>query len=223
MLSPIFSVVLPVLMAVSPSIAPHPHNPKGLVVGGAGGKVTVTYFTVPYNPDQLAKARPGMSWHLGFAAFETEVPLRAGDTDIPAGKYKLNSQLSEDGKEWHIQLTSWEVIDAQRKLRSAQRNARNGSVAAKERVEELKATVEELTKKHEGGIVIAASDYESPDDEHLQMTLVNRGFNTVNRGSSEPAGGVDFSLLVAFGGLHRSIDLSEVFTPPAKSKKSDGE
>ncbi len=221
MFSPIFSVVLPVLMAVSPVIAPHPHNPKGLVVGGAGGKVTVTYFTVPFNPDQLAKIKPGMSWHLGFAAFETEVPLRAGDSEIPAGKYKLNGKLAKDGK-WQIQLASWDLIDAQSKLRRARRSASNGSVAAADRVKELQATVEALTEKHKDGIVIAADDFKAEQDEHLTMTLINRGFNTVRRGSAEPKSGVEFSLRVSFGDLHRSIDITEVFTGAEKQKKSDG-
>ena len=68
--------------------------------------------------------------------------------------------------------------------------------------------------------MIAAADFKAPQDEHLTMTLINRGFNTVRRGSAEPAGGVEFSLRVSFGDLHRAIDITEVFEKAEKSDKS---
>ena len=45
------------------------------------------------------------------------------------------------------------------------------------------------------------------------MTVVHHGYQTVRAFSTEPAGGVTFSLRVGFGDLHREVDLAEVFAP----------
>ena len=158
------------LLAPFSAVVEHPHYPKAIVVGGAAGNVKVMYFTVPFNEKHFADLEPGFDWHLGFSMVETEVALRAGDAEIPAGKYALNARLGSDGE-------SWDLV--------------------------LKSKDEEY--------VLGGADYESGDNEHLEMVAIHRGFATVKPRSTEPQGGVEFDLRVGFGGLHRQVTIAEVF------------
>src|SRR5687768_4720297 len=51
--------------------ATHPHVPRVVRAGLAQGDLTVSYFTVPFNPVHLTDLAPGFSWHAGFARLST--------------------------------------------------------------------------------------------------------------------------------------------------------
>ena len=53
----IVTAVAAYLVAAFPSTPLHPHHPKSIVIGGAAGKVTISYFTVPFNAKHL-KGKP---------------------------------------------------------------------------------------------------------------------------------------------------------------------
>lgn len=106
MITPLFLSVLVSMSATLPPLPLHPHLPKAIVVGGAGGKATVYYFTVPYNPERLKGLQPGFQWHLGRAQLVTEVPLRVGDATVAAGKYKCDVRRGDTGDQWSLVLTA---------------------------------------------------------------------------------------------------------------------
>ena len=103
-LTPFVSLLLALALSVGSPV--HPHNPKAIVLQGAAGKVTVTYFTVPFNEERLKDLKPGFVWHLGRAALETDVPLKSGDETISAGKYRINIVRGDSADDWSIQLES---------------------------------------------------------------------------------------------------------------------
>jgi len=196
----ILTALFPLLASGFSAIAPHPHHPKSIVLGGAGGKVVVSYFTVPYNEKHLADLQPGFQWHLGFAQLETEVPLVVGDTQVPAGKYKLNASLG-DGGAWGFELQDMETME---ELQRAQRRARN-SATAKAKFEKMKAEMGDST------IALGAQDFAMVREEHLSIIAMHRGFNRPDIQSEEPSSGIAFSLRVGFGDIHREIEFTETF------------
>ena len=69
----LFTSLLALLAIALPPM--HPHVPKAIVLQGAGGKTTLTYFTVPYNPEQVKTLPNGAEWHLGYANLEVGMPM----------------------------------------------------------------------------------------------------------------------------------------------------
>lgn len=197
----ILTAFFPLLVTAFPTMAPHPHVHKSIVLGGAGGKVVVSYFTVPYNEKHLARLEPGFAWHLGFASLHTDVPLTAGDIGVPAGRYKLNATLG-DGGTWSFALQDEKAVE---ELERARRLVRN-SAAAKAKFERLQ---EELVTSV---ITLDATDFKMVHEEHLSIVAIHRGFERPDFQSEDPSSGIAFSLRVGFGDIHREIDFAESFT-----------
>lgn len=183
----------------------HPHVPKAIVLQGAGGKATVTWFTVPYNPEQVKTLPNGRDWHLGYAMIDVQMAMKAGDVAIPAGAYKLNVLRDAQGEFSEFQLVPGELLRAR---------GRRGQPADPAK---LAAVQQDLAARGVPELIrIPAAKYDDGAAEHLELMVVNRGFETVQRGSAEPKGGASFTLLATFGDLHRKCDFVEVFAPAAK-------
>ena len=98
MIPSMFSLpILDVLLALVVSVAAHPHNPKAFVLGGAKGKATLSYMTLPFNPEAVDQLRPGSDWYLGNAMLNTQMLMTSGNVRIPPGTYQINVRRSEDG------------------------------------------------------------------------------------------------------------------------------
>lgn len=92
---PILDILLALVISVS---APaHPHNPKAFALTGAKGKATLSYLTLPYNPEAVKTLQPGTDWSLGFAILNTQMDMTCGDVKIPAGQYQVNVRRNNDG------------------------------------------------------------------------------------------------------------------------------
>lgn len=211
-LSPLADVLLGLLASFAPSLAPlakavHPHNPKALIMQGAAGKATVTYFTVPYNPEHLKDLDAGFEWHLGFAGFQCETATKIGGVDVPAGRYKMGVVRGETADDWDLLLEPWDVFQAQRGL---QRARRGGDVEAAEKaLAEAKAALEEAGTP--ARIVAPTASVKGADAEHLEVVALFRGFDTAQMFSTTPAGGMSMTLRMDFGDLHREVEVVEVF------------
>lgn len=180
---------------------PHPHVPKAIVAAGAGGKVTVQWFTVPFNAEHLAKLDDGFEWHLGFASLTNEVPLLAGDVAIPAARWKLDVLRGAGADDWSVLLTPFELWQSRRTARD------NPAVA-----EEIARLTKDLAERGvPERVVVPSVAFASDDAEHLAMELLLAGYTARARFSAEPAGGMDFALRLHFGTLHRSAAFTEVF------------
>jgi len=202
------------LLAAFPSTPPHPHHPKSIVIGGAAGKITVAYMTVPFNAEHLKGKEAGFEWHLGYAQLNTEVPLRIDEVDVPAGQYVLKARLGDAPGAWNFVLQDQKFSQ---QLQQARRRARN-SDAARDAYEELQK------KAKESELLLVAHDFKNEDDEHLTMVAINHGYNRESMRSMEPGGGVEFSLRVSFGDLHREVKIAEEFelgTVEASDKKKN--
>jgi hypothetical protein len=93
---PILDLLLALVISVS---APaHPHNPKAFALTGAKGKATLSYLTLPYNPEAVKTLQPGTDWYLGGAQLNTQMDLTSGAVKIPAGSYQLNVRRADDGE-----------------------------------------------------------------------------------------------------------------------------
>lgn len=204
------TAVVAYLVAAFPSTPLHPHHPKAIVVGGAAGKITVSYFTVPFNADHLKDKPSGFQWHLGGAQLNTEVPLRVGDVDVPAGDYSLNARLDDQGA-WNFVLQDKQ---AAAEIRQAGRRARN-SEAARAKYEELKEAADKAA------LVLIAKDFKMVHEEHLDMVAINNGYVRIDRASMDPASGVEFALRVSFGDLHRELKITEEFEVGTAVEASD--
>lgn len=198
--------LLPLILAFPPLA--HPHVPKALVMGGASGTVKVLYFTVPWNASHLAEVGPGFEWHLGYAVLATEVPLRVGDVELPAGSYDLDARLGQEEAQWDIVLHDRELRQLERTARRAER--RGDTEAAEEARQRADARRQELGRAA-GGWLLPARPFDAPEDEHLTMTAVLEGYRAAARWSDEPAGGIEFVLRVGFGDLHRQVRFEEDF------------
>jgi hypothetical protein len=191
-------------------LLPHPHIPKAIVLQGAGGKTTLTWFTVPYNAEQVKTLPNGKEWHLGFAALDVGMPMQCGDTKIPVGSYKLNVLRDDKGEFSELQLVPNELLRA--------RGRRNQPADP----QKLEAVQKDLAARGIPELIhLPASKFADGDAEHLEMMVMNRGFEAVERGSAEPKGGASFSVMATFGDLHRKVDLVEVFEPAAKEAGKD--
>jgi hypothetical protein len=97
---------------------PHPHVPKAIAALGAGGKLGLQWFTVPFNAEHLAKLEKDFTWHLGFASFENAMPLRAMDVAIPPGRWKLDALRGATAQDWSLALSPFELWQARRAVAS---------------------------------------------------------------------------------------------------------
>ncbi len=186
-----------VLALLSASFGAHPHVPKAIVAFGAGGKTTVQYFTVPYNADHLKDLGAGFEWHLGFAAFENEVPLTSGKVAIPPARWKLGVVRGEADGNWELLLEPFELWQAKRNR------------ASPEDIEKVRAGLGE--KQLPERVVVPSTTLEGPDTEHLEMEILLRGFQTKQRLSSEAVGGASFALRLHFGELHHAFEFQEQY------------
>ncbi|MCB9885447.1 MAG: hypothetical protein H6838_08140 [Planctomycetes bacterium] len=190
-----------------PFLMPHPHVPKAIAMQGAGGTTKVTWFTVPYNAEQVKTLPNGRTWHMGFASLEVGMPLQCGEVTIPVGKYKLDVLRADSGEFTELQLTPTEMLALR---------PRRGQQPDPAKVEAVK---KDLAARGIPELIhLPAKSYDDPAAEHLEFMVLNRGFEAVQRGSSEPKGGASFTLMATFGDLHRKVDLVEVFVPPAPAK-----
>jgi hypothetical protein len=208
------------LLCIAPGSAPkqpanpvkrHPHHPQAIKIGGVKGDILVTYTTMPYNPERLKELKPGFSWHLGYAQLKTDVPLNVGETKVPAGTYKFNSQLNKDGKAWTLELQNLDLMQAKGQVMRAQRR---GDEAAVTKAQDNVKMVEAKLKKAGISAVIAlpTSAFKAEDDEHLTIHAINRGWTTAGRRTTDARGktGVRGSLRTSFGNLHYQFDFEEV-------------
>lgn len=196
-----FPVLGPLLFSTLFGVLVHPHVPKAIIAYGAGGKVTVQYFTVPYNPEHLKDLKSGFEWHLGYAAIENEAELRCGDIVVPPTRWKMGVVRGETAAQWSVLLEPFDLWQAKR---SAGRNP--------EAAEKAKTLQAELAEKGiPERVVLPATRLEGEDAEHLEMELLLRGYQAAQRNSSQPAGGLSFATRFHFGDLHFSCDLQEQF------------
>lgn len=179
----------------------HPHVPKAIVLQGAGGKATLTWFTVPYNKDQVATLPNGAEWHLGFAVLDVAMPLAAGKTVIPVAKYKLNVLRDGQGEFSKFVLIPAELMAARR--------APRGQKPDQTKIESVTKGLAERGIPER--IELEAAKSAGKDAEHLAFAVLNHGYEAVERGSATPKGGASFTLFADFGDLHRTLDLVEQF------------
>lgn len=179
----------------------HPHVPKAIVLQGAGGKATLTWFTVPYDKDQVATLPNGAEWHLGFATLDVAMPLASGKTVIPFAKYKLNALRDGQGEFSQFVLIPSELMAARR--------APRGQNPDQTKIE---AVTKDLAKRGiPERIELEAAKSTGKDAEHLAFAVLNHGYEAVERGSATPKGGASFTLFADFGDLHRTLDLVEQY------------
>jgi hypothetical protein len=210
------------MFATLPPVPVHPHLPKAIVVGGAAGKTTLLYFTVPYNPEHLKDLQPGFQWHLGFAQLETEVPLQVGSTTVASGKYKCDVRRGDSGDQWSLVLTNSEFANANFAWQRAKAGLSRGR-STEEDVEAAEAALDAVQKKIDAGemikeYVVPLQAKKGDASEHLTLSVINRGYATVQRGSDVAVGGVEFSLRIDFGDIHEELELAEVFDKDAKKR-----
>ena len=87
---------------------------------------------------------------------------------------------------------------------------RGGDVeAAAAGVQEAEAALQ--AAKIPSRIVAPTASKKGADAEHLEMLLMFRGFDAVQRFGTDPAGGMSMTLRMDFGGLHREVEIVEVF------------
>ena len=89
--------ILDVLLALLISVSAHPHNSKAFVLAGAKGKATLSYMTLPYNPEAVKTLQPGTDWGPGIQ-LDTQMDMTAGDVKIPAASYQLLVRRAQDGE-----------------------------------------------------------------------------------------------------------------------------
>lgn len=202
---------LPLLPFWFAFLLPHPHHPKAIVMQGAGGAATLTWFTVPYNEAQVKTLPNGRTWHLGFASLDVGMPLQSGEVTIPIGKYKLDVLRDDKGEFTALQLTPSELLQLTRPRRGQEVD--QGKVDAVKKDLAARGVPEQIR--------IPAKAFDDDNAEHLEFLVIHRGFETVRNGSAEPKGGASFTLQATFGELHRKIDLVEVFVPKPAAAKTD--
>ena len=119
--------------------APHPHHPKITELGCVKGKVSVSWFTYPFNPEQVKNNRkPNFLFNRGFT-LKTDVALECGDVKVAAGRYAFAFQLDAKAENWSALLIPQKMAQLQRQLGRARR--RGGDV------EGLEKQLADLTKK----------------------------------------------------------------------------
>ncbi|MHC4516732.1 MAG: hypothetical protein ACYTGW_22890 [Planctomycetota bacterium] len=196
---------------------PNPTNPKldphyyqAIKIGGVKGDITVIYFTVPFNPERLKGLKPGFGWHLGYASIKTDVPLKVGDTKVPAGQHKLNCRLNEDGKTWTFELQNGELVQAKLQVRRARRQGEEAVAKARDAVAAVEAKLAKAGIP--ANIVLPTSTFKADDEEHMIMYAINRGWETAGIRQTKPRGktGVRGTLRVSFSNLHYEFGFEEI-------------
>ncbi|MEZ5967229.1 MAG: hypothetical protein R3F56_25560 [Planctomycetota bacterium] len=191
-------LILPLLLHLS---LPHPHVPKAIVMHGAGGQATLTWFTVPFNPEQVKTLPNGQGWHLGFAMLQVGMPLACGDVKVPVGNYKLDVQRDEKGEFSTFRLVPAELLRVTR--------TRRGQQPDQQKIAEVKKDL--AARGIPEAIDLPATTFSEGDAEHLEFAAMTRGYEAAQRGSAEPKGGASFSVFANFGDMHRRVDLVESF------------
>ena len=184
----------------------HPHNPKAVVLHGAGGKVaTLNWFTVPFNAEKVAGLTTS-DWHLGFAWLDVHQPLMVGKGTVPPHSYKFDVRRNDAGKFTHLVLTPKE-LDPWRRPRGESRADQEARVARAR--EELRA------KGIPTEVLIPVTERKGqPDAEHLEMVALTRGYARESSRSPRPTGGAAFELWLDFGPYHVSGAVGEVWPLP---------
>ena len=78
--------ILDLLLALAITV-PHPHDPKAITFSGVQGKATLSFRTLPYNPETVANGSGArFSWQ---GSITSEMAFTVGETTIPAGTYRV--------------------------------------------------------------------------------------------------------------------------------------
>jgi hypothetical protein len=202
------------LAAAAAVPSPHPHDPKAVKLQGAGGMVTVLYFTVQFNATHLTELKPGFDWHLGFAELNAAVDLRCGDARIAKGVYKLNARRGSSAGDWNAVLVPSRLWSARRAVARAQRVGGDAETEAKAALEMVESELRESGAPAE--TVLPLSEFQDTNAEHLAVVGLHYGYATTERGSDQPASGMECGIRVSFGDLHRELKLTEVFAADGK-------
>lgn len=202
----LFTSLLALLAIALPPM--HPHVPKAIVLQGAGGKTTLTWFTVPYNPEQVKTLPNGAEWHLGYANLEVGMPMVCGDVKVPVGKYKLNTLRDAQGEFSAFVLVPQELMAAQRAPRGQKPDPAK-----------IEAVQKDLAAKGiPQRIELPVAGRDAKDAEHLVFAMLTEGYEATARGSAEPKSGATFTLFADFGNLHRQLELVEEYPVQASQK-----
>ena len=186
----------------------HPHHPKMTQMACVNGKISLSWFTVPFNAEQVAKnKRPNYLWNRGFT-FETSVALTCGDVSVPVGSYALGFQLDAEAKDWGVILLPSEGVNLKRQLRNAKRRGNDTA--------QIEARLAEFKKKGLTDIALPCAKFAGAHAEHMAISLINNGYQVSGRRDPKAASGVDGEFRVSFGDLHTSFKFEEVFTAPKK-------
>jgi len=202
------------LVTAAMAVIYHPHHPRALKLQGAGGAVEVLYFTVEFNRERLEGLKPGFDWHLGFAELNTAVDLTCGDARIVHGRYKLNVRRGQNADDWSAVLVPSELWRAQAAVRRAQRSGEEAQKTAAAELEAVRTELQASGKSAEMALPLAKVTADR--SSHLELSGIHHGYDTAERGSSQPAGGMRCAIRLGFGDLHRELELSEVFAREAK-------
>ncbi|MCB9872437.1 MAG: hypothetical protein H6836_03890 [Planctomycetes bacterium] len=198
----------------------HPHHPKKTIVTGVHGKVTLSWFTVPFNAQKAKELEPGYEWNRGFRLV-TEVPLQCGGVTLKAGSYGLGFRLGKDGS-WSTVLhdaSGQKVRGELRGLTRRMRQVERGSAEATElrkKIEGLRSQVAAATH------VLPSKKFAGEHAEHLTLYAINYGITLKDRRDATPVSGVEAEVRVSFGDLHTSFRVLEQL-PAAKSKEPAGD
>ena len=210
----LLQLLIPLAVAAAAAFAPHPHHPKAVKLQGAQGMVTLTYFTVDFNPAHLAELKPGFDWHIGYANLNTAVDLKCGDVSVGKGEYKLNVRRGETPDTWTGVLVPLSLARARQAVRAAARKGAEAEQEARAALDALLADMKQKNLPTELSLPIAKFDAAKAD--HLACYGIHYGYDAVERGSDKPAGGAELGFRVSFGDLHREVKFNEVFAAPAK-------
>lgn len=210
----LFPMLVPLALLVAAVYPPHPHHPKAVKLQGAQGMVTLTYFTVEFNPTHISELKPGFDWHIGFAQLNSAVDLKCGDVAIGKGDYKLNVRRGADADSWQAVLVPMTLARAQQAVRSAARKGPEQEKEAKAALELLQADMKQKGVVFE--TLLPVSKFDAAKADHLACYGIHYGYDAAERGSDKPAGGAELGFRVSFGDLHREVKFTEVFAATAK-------
>jgi len=186
----------------------HPHHPKMTQMACVHGKISLSWFTVPFNAEQVAKnKRPNYLWSRGFT-LDTSVALTCGGATVPVGKYALGFQLDSEAQDWGVVLIPEEGVQLQRQLRNAKRRGKDTAA--------IEARLAAFKKKGAKTVSIPSATFAGARAEHMEISLINYGYQVSGRRDPQPASGVHGEFRVSFGDLHTSFKFHEVFKAPKK-------
>lgn len=186
----------------------HPHHHKVAEIAGVKGKIRVQWYTLPHNPEQVAKnKRPNYLFNRGYS-LKTDVALQCGEIKVPAGNYTLGFQLDGEAKNWSVVLIPQAAAQLQQQLRGARRRGRDTT--------EIEAKIAGLKKQGVKTMTLPSKAFEGKPAEHLELTLINHGYKIGGRRDPTPISGIDGEFRVSFGDLHTSFRFQEVFKPEEK-------